>query len=68
MFEGDCSRKMDLPLSPGQRSSSLAGGFAGSLSPPLPSGSSDLSRCAGTELMPPDINTERYGISKRFLP
>lgn len=68
--ESDWSQmtEINLPLSPGQQSFSLAGGFAGSLSPQLLSDSSDLCQCAGKELKPPNINmyTERYDICKDF--
>lgn len=40
---------LSLPLSPDQRSSSLAGVSVGSSSLRPPSSSSDLSRCAGME-------------------
>ena len=40
---------LSLPLSPDQRSSSLAGVSVGSSSPQPPSSSSDLFRCAGME-------------------
>lgn len=44
---------LSIPLSPGQRSSYLAGVSAGSSSLQSPSSSSDLSRCAGMELKHP---------------
>lgn len=44
---------LSLPLSPGQRSSSLAGVSAGSSFLQLPSGSSDLAQCAGMVLKHP---------------
>lgn len=40
---------LSLPLSPDQRSSSLAGVFVGSSFPQPPSSSSDLAQCAGME-------------------
>lgn len=50
---------LSLPLSPGQRSSSLARVSAGSSFLQLPSSSSDLAQCAGTALKHPVTEKER---------
>ena len=48
---------LSLPLSPNLRSSSLAGGSAGSSFPQPPSSSSDPAQCAGTEPEHPVTDT-----------
>lgn len=50
---------LSLPLSPDQRSSSLAGVSVGSSSPRPPSSSSGLSRCAGMEPKLPVTVTDK---------